>query len=60
MGDVLGDKLQGVEDLLAAGGDKVLPIVPQLIMPIKRALDTRDPQVIEYLNTKTNNKLFNL
>ena len=45
MGDFLGNMLQGVEDLLAAGGDRVLLVVPQLVMPIKRALDTRDPQV---------------
>ena len=37
--------LQGVEDLLAAGGSKILPVIPQLIMPIKTALNTRDPEV---------------
>ncbi|KAI9145586.1 parkin co-regulated protein [Paraphysoderma sedebokerense] len=37
---------QGVHDLLDKGGDKILPVVPQLIIPIKRALNTRNPQVI--------------
>lgn len=26
---------QGVEDLLNNGGDKILPVIPQLIIPIK-------------------------
>ena len=34
--------LQGVEDLLKAGGAKVLPVLPQLIIPIKTALNTRE------------------
>jgi len=37
---------EGVKDLLAKGGPKILPVIPQLIMPIKSALNTRDPQVI--------------
>ncbi|KAL7749274.1 hypothetical protein RI367_005426 [Sorochytrium milnesiophthora] len=37
---------QGVHDLLDKGGDKILPVVPQLIIPIKKALNTRNPQVI--------------
>lgn len=36
---------QGVEDLLKAGGAKVLPVLPQLIIPIKTALNSRDPSV---------------
>ena len=32
----------GVEDMLAAGGAKIVPVVPQLIVPIKAALNTRD------------------
>ena len=36
---------QGVEDLLKAGGAKVLPVLPQLIIPIKTALNSRDPPV---------------
>ena len=38
--------IKGVEDLLAAGGAKVLPVIPQLIIPIKTALNTRDPSVM--------------
>ena len=32
---------QGVKDLLAEGGSKILPVVPQLIMPIKRKCAAR-------------------
>lgn len=35
-----------VHDMLAVGGDKILPVVPQLIVPIKNALNTRNPDVI--------------
>jgi hypothetical protein len=38
--------IKGVEDLLAAGGPRVLPVIPQLIIPIKTALNTRDPAVM--------------
>ncbi len=37
---------QGVHDMLEHGGGKILPVVPQLILPIKKALDTRNPQVM--------------
>ena len=37
--------MQGVEDLLAAGGSRILPVIPQLIIPIKTALNTRNPDV---------------
>lgn len=37
--------VQGVEDLLNAGGAKVLPVLPQLIIPIKTALNSRDTSV---------------
>jgi len=37
---------QGIHDLLDKGGNRILPVVPQLIIPIKRALNTRDPHVI--------------
>ena len=36
---------QGTADLLEAAGDRALPVIPQLIVPLKTALDTRDPQV---------------
>lgn len=38
--------VQGVFDLLSQGNAKVLPVIPQLIIPIKTALNTRDPDVI--------------
>ncbi|KAG0558572.1 hypothetical protein M758_10G036100 [Ceratodon purpureus] len=38
--------VKGCEDLLKAGEGKILPVVPQLIVPIKNALNTRDPIVI--------------
>ena len=36
----------GVMDMLEAGAHKVLPVVPQLIIPIKTALNTREKDVI--------------
>ena len=38
--------MQGVFDLLEKGGAKVLPVIPQLIIPIKTALNTRDGEII--------------
>ncbi|OMJ83318.1 hypothetical protein SteCoe_15781 [Stentor coeruleus] len=38
--------IQGVFDMLEHGGNKVLPVIPQLIIPIKTALNTRDPDII--------------
>ena len=40
--------LRGVHQLIDRGGrlGKVLPVVPQLIIPIKTALNTRDPAII--------------
>ena len=40
--------LRGVHQLIDRGGrlGKVLPVVPQLIIPIKTALNTRDPSII--------------
>ena len=38
--------LQGVFDMLENGGSKILPVIPQLIIPIKTALNTRDAQII--------------
>lgn len=37
---------QGVMDMLETGAHKVLPVIPQLIMPIKTALNTRDKKVL--------------
>jgi len=32
--------------MLEKGGSKVLPVIPQLIIPIKTALNTRDPEIM--------------
>lgn len=37
---------KGCYDLLSKGGTKILPTIPQLIIPIKTALNTRDPEII--------------
>lgn len=36
----------GTYDLLDKGGSKILPVIPQLIIPIKTALNTRDADII--------------
>jgi len=38
--------LEGVSNMLEKGGSKILPVVPQLIIPIKTALNTRDKEVM--------------
>jgi len=38
--------VQGVFDMLEKGGAKVLPVIPQLIIPIKTALNTRDAEIV--------------
>lgn len=38
--------LQGTKDLLSEGQGRILPVVPQLIIPIKEALNTKDPEII--------------
>jgi len=38
--------VQGAYDMMEKGGSKLLPVVPQLIVPIKIALNTRDPQLM--------------
>jgi len=37
---------QGVHDMLEHGGNKILPVIPQLIIPIKDALNLRTPRVL--------------
>eukprot|EP00559_Dactyliosolen_fragilissimus_P001860 CAMPEP_0184866058 /NCGR_PEP_ID=MMETSP0580-20130426/20582_1 /TAXON_ID=1118495 /ORGANISM="Dactyliosolen fragilissimus" /LENGTH=256 /DNA_ID=CAMNT_0027365521 /DNA_START=473 /DNA_END=1243 /DNA_ORIENTATION=- len=37
---------QGVYDMMQVGSQKVLPVIPQLIIPIKTALNTRNRSVI--------------
>ncbi|KAH0569619.1 Parkin co-regulated protein [Spironucleus salmonicida] len=36
----------GVRDLLEEAGQRVVPVIPQLILPIKKALETRDEGII--------------
>jgi len=38
--------VQGTHDMLEKGGPKILPVVAQLIMPIKTALNTRDMETV--------------
>ena len=40
----------GVIDMLEAGAHKVLPVIPQLIIPLKTALNTREKAVIVKVN----------
>jgi len=37
---------QGTYDLLAKGAGKILSVIPQLIIPIKTALNTRDQEIV--------------
>ncbi|XP_042329798.1 parkin coregulated gene protein isoform X1 [Sceloporus undulatus] len=37
---------QGIHDMLEHGGNKILPVIPQIIIPIKNALNLRNRQVI--------------
>ncbi|XP_008488061.1 parkin coregulated gene protein homolog [Diaphorina citri] len=37
---------KGIHDLLENGKDKIVPVLPHLILPIKNALSTRNPEVI--------------
>ncbi|XP_043260699.1 parkin coregulated gene protein homolog [Colletes gigas] len=37
---------QGISDMLEHGGPKILPVVPQLIIPIKKALNTKMSEII--------------
>lgn len=37
---------QGVHDMLEHGGNKILAVIPQLILPIKEALNLRNPKVV--------------
>jgi len=40
----LADK--GCDELLERGGSKILPVLPQLIIPIKKALSTKDKDIM--------------
>ncbi|XP_054263162.1 parkin coregulated gene protein-like [Macrosteles quadrilineatus] len=37
---------QGIHDMLVHGRNKILPVIPQLIIPIKNALNTKNSEVI--------------
>ncbi|GLV34002.1 uncharacterized protein CBL_11115 [Carabus blaptoides fortunei] len=37
---------QGIHDMLVYGGPKIFPVIPQLIIPIKKALNTKNPEVM--------------
>ncbi|KFP31825.1 Parkin coregulated gene protein, partial [Colius striatus] len=37
---------RGIHDMLEHGGNKILPVIPELIIPIKNALSLRNRQVI--------------
>jgi len=39
--------VMGTYEMLERGGSKVLPVIPQLIIPLKTALNTRDPDIIQ-------------
>lgn len=39
--------IMGTYEMLEAGGTKILPVIPQLIIPIKTALNTRDPDIVQ-------------
>jgi len=41
--------VEGCHNMLDKGGSKILPVVPQLIIPIKTGLNTRDGEVIATL-----------
>lgn len=38
--------MQGCLDLLEKGGSKILPTIPQLIIPVKLALSTKHPEIL--------------
>ena len=39
---------QGLDELLVgAGGERVLPVIPQLIMPLRAALSSRDASIVQ-------------
>ena len=37
---------QGCDELLERGGSKILPVLPQLIIPIKKALSTKRHDIL--------------
>merc|ERR1711881_774062 len=41
--------VQGTFDMLEHGGTKILPVIPQLIIPLKTALNTREVRVVSII-----------
>jgi len=39
--------IMGTYEMLEAGGSKILPVIPQLIIPLKTALNTRDADIVQ-------------
>jgi len=39
--------VMGTYEMLERGGSKILPVIHQLIIPVKTALNTRDPDIIQ-------------
>jgi len=39
--------IMGTYEMLEKGGPKILPVIPQLIIPIKTALNSRDPDIVQ-------------
>ena len=37
---------RGLDDLLTYGKDKVLPVLPQIIIPIRDALNTKQTEIV--------------
>lgn len=37
---------QGLDSLIAFGREKILPVLPQLIIPIKEALNTKNKEIV--------------
>ena len=37
---------RGCDELILGGGDKILPVLPQLIIPIKNALHTKQREIV--------------
>ncbi len=37
---------QGLASLIASGGERILPVLPQLIIPIKEALSTKQTEIV--------------
>merc|ERR1719482_167291 len=53
--------LQGVQDMLRVGRSQVLAVLPQLIVPIRRCLNTRDPEIVcKCLNIRQLLPIFNM